>query len=55
MDKRWFGSEFQIFGATDENDLEVALEVLHKGTPIDKDEEDWSDRTGAYCGMSTAR
>ena len=23
MDKRWFGSEFQIFGATDENDLEV--------------------------------
>ena len=21
MDERWFGSEFQIFGATDENDL----------------------------------
>ena len=24
VDERWFGSEFQIFGATDENDLEVA-------------------------------
>ena len=54
MDERWFGSEFQIFGATDENDLEDAMEVLRKGTPIDKDEEDLSDRTGANRGMSTA-
>ena len=36
MDKRWFGSEFQIFGATDENNLEVAMEVLHKGTIIER-------------------
>ena len=55
MDERWFGSEFQIFGATDENDLEVAIEVLRNGTYIDKDEEDRSDRRGAYRGMSTAR
>ena len=47
-------SEFQIFGATDENDLEIAMEVLRKRTHIDKDEEDRSDRTSAYCGMSTA-
>ena len=47
VDERWFGSEFQICGATDENDREVAMEVLRKGTHIDKDEEDRSDRTGA--------
>ena len=47
MDKRWPGSAFQIFEATDENDLEVALEVFRKGTHIEKDEEDRSDRTGA--------
>ena len=52
MDERWLGSEFQIFG---ENDLEVAMEVLRKGTYIYKDEEDRSDRTGAYRGMSAAR
>ena len=34
--------------ATDENYLEVAMEVLREGTDIDKDEEDRSDRTGAY-------
>ena len=44
----------QIFGATDENDLEVAM-VLREGTHIDKDEEDQSDRTDAYLGMSAAR
>ena len=51
-------SKFQIFGATDEIDLEVAMEVLRIGTHIDKDEEDRrirSDRTGAYRGMSAAR
>ena len=47
MDERWPGSAFQIFGALDANDLEVALEALGKGTHIDKDEEDRSDRTGA--------
>ena len=50
MDERWPGSAFQIVGATDENDLEVAMEVLReagKGTHIAKDEEDRSDRTGA--------
>ena len=55
MDERWPGSVFQIFAATDKNDLEVAMEVFRKGTHIDKDEEDWSDRTGAYRGMSAAR
>ena len=39
MDERWIGIEFKIFGATDENDLEVAMEVLRKGIHIDKDEE----------------
>ena len=29
MDDRWFGNVFQIFEATDANDLEVALVVLH--------------------------
>ena len=47
MDERWPGSVFQIFEATDENVLEVAMEVLRKGTRSDKDEEDRSDRTGA--------
>ena len=36
-----------MFGATDENNLEVAMEVMREETPIDKDEEDQSDRTGA--------
>ena len=52
MDVRWLDSVFQIFDATDENDLEAAMEVLCKGTHIDKDEEDRSDRIGVYCGMS---
>ena len=55
MDERWLGSEFQIFGETNENDLEVPMEVLRKGALIDEDEEDRSDRTGAYLGMSIAR
>ena len=54
MDERWFGSEFQIFGATDENDREVAMEVLGKGTHIDKDEEDLSDRTWMSFLTSTS-
>ena len=47
MDERWPASAFQIAGATDENDLEVVMEVWRKGTHIAKDEEDRSDRTGA--------
>ena len=47
MDERWPGSAFKISGATDENDLEVAMKVMRKGTHIDKDEEDRSDRTCA--------
>ena len=31
------------------------MEVLRKGTHIDKDEEDRSDRTGAYREMRAAR
>ena len=42
---------FQIFDTTDENDLEVLCEGIH----FDKDEEDRSDRTGAYQGMIAAR
>ena len=38
MEDRWFGNEFQILGATDENDLEVAMVVLCGGTHIEKDE-----------------
>ena len=49
MDERWFGNEFQIFGATDENDLEVAMEVLRKGTHTDKDEE----RSGVIAQVHT--
>ena len=44
MDDRWFGNAFQIFEATDENDLEVAMVVLRTGTHIDKDEEKQSAR-----------
>ena len=55
MDERWPGSVFQNVAATEEYDLEVAMEVLRKGTHIDKDEEDRSDRTGVYSGMSAAR
>ena len=28
MEDRWFGNAFQIFEATDENDLEAAMVVL---------------------------
>ena len=33
MDDRWFGNEFQIFEATDENDLEDAM-VFYVGEHI---------------------
>ena len=44
-----------MFGARDENDLEVAMEVLRKGTHIDKNEDDRSARAGAWRRMSAAR
>ena len=33
MEDRWFGNTFQIFEATDENDLEVAM-VVYVGERI---------------------
>ena len=36
MEDRWFGNEFQILGATDENDLEAAMVALRGGTHIEK-------------------
>ena len=55
MEDRWFGNEFQILGATDENDLEVAMVVLRGGTHIEKDEEERSGRAGTYLGMRDER
>ena len=55
MDDRWFGNAFQIFEATDENNLEVAMVVLRGGTHIDKDEEVRSARVGTYLKMRDAR
>ena len=40
MEDRWSGNAFQIFEATDENDLEAARVVLRGGTHIEKDEEE---------------
>ena len=40
MEDRWFGNAFQVFEATDENDLEDAMVVLRGGTHIEKDEEE---------------
>ena len=55
MDDRWFGNAFQIFEATDENDLEVAMVVLRGGTNIDKDDEERSARADTYLGMRDAK
>ena len=55
MEDRWFGNEFQILGATDENDLEVAMVVLRGGTHIEKDEEERSARAGTYLEMRDER
>ena len=55
MEDRWFGNEFQVFEATDENDLEDAMVVLRGGTHIEKDEEERSGRAGTYLGMRDER
>ena len=55
MVDRWFGNEFQILGATDENDLEVAMVVLRGGMHIEKEEEERSAHAGTYLGMRDER
>ena len=37
MDERWHGSLFQVFEATDENDLDFAIAVFRVGTHIGKE------------------
>ena len=51
----WFGKVFQIFEATDENDLEAAMVVLRGGTHIERHEEERSGRAGTYLGMRDER
>ena len=55
MEDRWFGNAFQVFEATDENDLEAAMVVSRGGTHIEKDEEERSGRAGTYLGMRDKR
>ena len=55
MEDRWFGIAFQIFEATDENDLEAAMVVLRGGTQIERHEEERSGRAGTYLGMRDER
>ena len=47
--------KFQMFEATAEIDLEIAMVVLRGGTHIDNDEEERSARIGTYRGMRDAR
>ena len=57
MEDRWFGNEFQILGATDENQGKHPDEkkVLRGGTHNEKDEEERSARAGTYLGMRDER
>ena len=55
MDDIWFDNAFQIFEATDENDLEAAMVVLRRGTHIEKDEEERSAGAGKYLRMRYER
>ena len=52
MEDRWFGNAFQIFEATDENDLKAAMVVLRGGmhTEIER-----SAREGTYLGIRDER
>ena len=54
MDERWFGNAFQMFEATDENDLEIAIMVVRGGTHIHNDEEEQKARVGTYTGIRDA-
>ena len=47
--------QFQIYEATDENDLDVAIAVFRLGTHIDNEEEDRNDHVGTYCGIKAAK
>ena len=51
----WHGNLFQVFEATDENDVDLAIAVFREGMHIDKEEEDRSDRVGTYRGTRAAR
>ena len=42
MDDRQIGFAFQMFDATEENDLEFAMVVLREETHVDNDEGEWS-------------
>ena len=55
MKDRWFGNAFQIFEATDENDLEAAMVVLRERTHIERHEEERSARAGTFLGMRDER
>ena len=55
MEDRWFGKAFQIFEATDENDLEAAMVVLRGGIDIERHEEERSARAGTYLGIRDER
>ena len=55
MEDRWFGNAFQIFEATDENDLEAAMVVSGGGTHIEKDEEERGARASTYLGVRDER
>ena len=55
MDERWHGNLFQMSEATDENDVDLVIAVFREGMHIDKEEEDRSDRVGAYSGTRAAR
>ena len=36
MEDRWFGEAFQVFEATDENDLEAAMVVIRGGAHFER-------------------
>ena len=46
---------FQTLEATDENDLDFAIQVFRLGTHSDNEEEDRNDRVGTYRGIRAAR
>ena len=55
MEDKWFGNAFQIFEATDENDLEAAMVVLRGGMHIEKEEDERSAHAGTYLRMRDER
>ena len=55
MDARWFVNAFQMFEATDANDLEFTMVVSREGTHIDDNEEEQSAHVGTYFGTRDAR